>query len=520
MQRRVPLFWFDHAHEWLARHSDLYGRWHEAPVASAVHWLALAGYLVLVATLGSAAVAPALSASAETNAIDFEAGYVAGNIDGQQGWTNTGGLDAAVVPNTYGYAPFGATSLRISNGITSSGFGNQPFAPYLDEEAGETTAYSTAPTPTRWSSFFAQFDVASTVPGAEQSGLAVRVSPDAGGGIRMAWLEIVDTPSGLAINTQDFHDLPPYGSTGSPSDGCGVGGDTFTGASVASGLDRSVPHTVRIAMTLIDGPANDVVSIYVDGALAFTGTDWEDYHRWCEGAPNESRTIRTLLFRMSGAAAPAALGNGLLFDNFIIASGALPKAITAFSINGSAGTIDQSTHTVAVTVPYGTDATSLAPTVAIAGASVSPASGSAQDFTLPRTYTVTAADLTTQDYLVTVTAAAAPPTDDAATEEPIPDTVGGAAATRTGTTTLPAATPKPLPGAGSAETGPASSDMTLGITDASATVPVTVAGSTSVFQATWLFLLLFFLLLLCLVQFWRTLDDDGLIAVRQTTRRE
>jgi hypothetical protein len=81
------------------------------------------------------------------------------------------------------------------------------------------------------------------------------------------------------------------------------------------------------------------------------------------------------------------------------------RAITAFVFEsfepGIAGTIGDGE--IAVTVPYGTDVTSLAPTITVsAGASVSPASGAAQDFTSPVTYTVTAEDESTAEYTVTV----------------------------------------------------------------------------------------------------------------------
>jgi len=81
------------------------------------------------------------------------------------------------------------------------------------------------------------------------------------------------------------------------------------------------------------------------------------------------------------------------------------KAITAFTIPGQAGTttIDESAHTIALTMPYGTDVTALVPTITITGASASPASGVAHDFTAPSTYTVTAEDTSTQAYTVTVT---------------------------------------------------------------------------------------------------------------------
>ena len=87
------------------------------------------------------------------------------------------------------------------------------------------------------------------------------------------------------------------------------------------------------------------------------------------------------------------------------------KAITAFGFLGLTptvtGTITEANHTIALTVPYGTNVSALVPTITTTGASVSPASGVAHDFTSPRTYTVTAADGTTQAYAVTVTVAAA-----------------------------------------------------------------------------------------------------------------
>jgi len=82
------------------------------------------------------------------------------------------------------------------------------------------------------------------------------------------------------------------------------------------------------------------------------------------------------------------------------------KAITAFSfaalIPVAIGVIDENTFTVALTVPYGCNVTGLVPTIVHTGASVAPNTGVAADFTLPVTYTVTAADASTQAYVVTV----------------------------------------------------------------------------------------------------------------------
>lgn len=85
------------------------------------------------------------------------------------------------------------------------------------------------------------------------------------------------------------------------------------------------------------------------------------------------------------------------------------KAITTFTVPSQAGTttINEIAHTIALTVPFGTVVTALVPTIVITGASVSPASGVANNFTNPATYTVTAADGSTQAYIVTVTIAPA-----------------------------------------------------------------------------------------------------------------
>lgn len=86
------------------------------------------------------------------------------------------------------------------------------------------------------------------------------------------------------------------------------------------------------------------------------------------------------------------------------------KKILTFVIGDAEGTIDETDHTVAVTVPAGTTVTALEPVITISEkASVSPASGVATDFTSPVTYTVTAEDETTQAYTVTVTVADSTP---------------------------------------------------------------------------------------------------------------
>jgi hypothetical protein len=81
------------------------------------------------------------------------------------------------------------------------------------------------------------------------------------------------------------------------------------------------------------------------------------------------------------------------------------KAISTFDFTalGASGVVTEASHTVAISVPYGTTVTALIPTITITGSSVSPNTGVAQNFTFPVGYTVTAADSTTQSYMVTVT---------------------------------------------------------------------------------------------------------------------
>ncbi|GHV74868.1 hypothetical protein AGMMS49940_21700 [Spirochaetia bacterium] len=78
------------------------------------------------------------------------------------------------------------------------------------------------------------------------------------------------------------------------------------------------------------------------------------------------------------------------------------KIITGFTLAGSEGTITGTN--IVVAVPSGINLTALAPTtINYIGESISPGVGEARNFSSPVTYTVTAADGSTQPYLVTVT---------------------------------------------------------------------------------------------------------------------
>ncbi|MBU2997458.1 DUF5018 domain-containing protein [Cellulophaga baltica] len=77
------------------------------------------------------------------------------------------------------------------------------------------------------------------------------------------------------------------------------------------------------------------------------------------------------------------------------------NSITQFTIHGVDGTITGTD--IALTLPAGTDVSALTPTIVHTGETISPASGTAQDFTDTVVYSVTAKDSSTQEYTVTVT---------------------------------------------------------------------------------------------------------------------
>ncbi len=264
--------------------------------------------------LGALAV-PAL---ADSLSINFESPtYTVGNINGQDGWTALGSAgsgcavyDEGVVANTYGYASFGGQSFRLSDAVTSGCFGDQAFAKPLVNAVGEVDSTAgTFSTGTLQRHFEMQFDIASTVPGAQQPGMHTSVSPDRGDGSRMSYLRFEDGTAGLDVFFDDVQ------GTTNPAN--------FVETQVAAGLDRTVPHTVKLTMDLLDGPSNDVVKVWIDGTLVHTGTSWENYYRYDPEAIAEQspRIVKTVLFRESGAANAADAGKGFLIDNLSTLSG-------------------------------------------------------------------------------------------------------------------------------------------------------------------------------------------------------
>jgi hypothetical protein len=232
--------------------------------------------------------------------IGFESpDYFPGNINMQQGWSNTGNFDAQVTLAA-GYE--GSQSMRISNGISSSAYGNQPFTPHLLIPAGESSVPGAVDT--FYSSWYFK-----SVTGQLQDGLGITVSADSGVGTRMTYLRMADDASnGMNLQFYDFG--------GTPED--------FQYQMLVTHLDRTVWHRIDMNIHFVDGPGNDGVQIFLDGQLLVNGTTWEDYSRSVlqpDGSPGLLPPVNSLLFRAGGGpAVTSTLGAGFYIDDISLTS--------------------------------------------------------------------------------------------------------------------------------------------------------------------------------------------------------
>jgi hypothetical protein len=143
------------------------------------------------------------------------------------------------------------------------------------------------------------------------------MSPDRGDGGRMSYLRFDDLSNGVHVY---FDDVTDPGPLGAPAD--------FNERSIAT-LSRSTAHTIRMTIDFNDGPANDVVQVFVDGSLVATGGSWEDYYRFDpEQTPsgNLVPTVDKVLFRESGTADAGNAGQGFLIDNIGLTSSPTPTS--------------------------------------------------------------------------------------------------------------------------------------------------------------------------------------------------
>jgi len=193
--------------------------------------------------------------------------------------------------------------------------------------------------------------------------------------------------------------------------GCGGGGDNNGGGSKAitaisvAGSTGIIDETAKtIAVTVPNGTNVTalVATFTTSGAIVKVGTTVQS-----SGVTANNFTTPVAY------TVTAADGTSVTYSITVSVAAISAKAITTYSFvgfPGSAGIIDETAKTIAVTVPNGTDLTALIATFTTTGASVMvgttvQTSGvTPNNFTSPVTYIVTAADATTVTYSVTVTA--------------------------------------------------------------------------------------------------------------------
>jgi Ca2+-binding RTX toxin-like protein len=287
----------------------------------------LISVLGLVVLAGSAVCATGAAADSIAP-INFDSGYAAGNINGQNGWMNIGSYDANVAPVTNfpaasGYG-FGTNTLQISDKVTSDSYGDQTFSPGLTNPGGEPTAASAGFGPGTIQSRFAAGFKFGTALATAQPGMYTGVYPDRGDGARSSGLVFEDQSDGVHVTFIDATDPGPVGTTADFND---HNIDTLAYGTV---------HSFVISIDFKPGAGNDVAQVFEEGALKATGTSWEDYYRYDPEQAGSGHAIPTadkLMFDEAGDCAtycnPSDAGNGFLFDGVTLASGATPTSGTA-----------------------------------------------------------------------------------------------------------------------------------------------------------------------------------------------
>ena len=124
------------------------------------------------------------------------------------------------------------------------------------------------------------------------------------------------------------------------------------------------------------------------------------------GAATQTTGVTTNNFATSATTAvvytvTAASGAVATYEVKVVAALSSSKSIETFTINGVDGTVDLAAKTVTVTLPFAVSRL-FNPTISISGSTISPQSGGQVNFANPVTYTVTAADGSTQAWIVTV----------------------------------------------------------------------------------------------------------------------
>lgn len=187
---------------------------------------------------------------------------------------------------------------------------------------------------------------------------------------------------------------------------------TATSTYIVTGTDvNSCTNTASIQVVVKPLPivvANaSSTSIFAGQSVTLTGSGASTYewsHSVVNGVafnPTSTATYTVTGTNVSGCSNTASVAVAIVVND--------QTDILTFKFNGLTpavvGVVNATTHTVALTVPYGTNLTALVPTITLStNATINPASGVANNFSSPVIYTVTAENTAiTQDWTVNVT---------------------------------------------------------------------------------------------------------------------
>lgn len=241
------------------------------------------------------------------------AGFTAGSIQGQDGWTGGNIAISSSVFQTVDQTGFnahtGTGSWQISNNTTNGNangaFNGWPFTPGLAVSAGQPSSGALAD---RFSATF-YFKAGSSV--ADGSNMEVDLGTVSGDDRNtfMAITNRADVDGGFQIRM---------------SEPDGVTGDFLNTQIVSTGLNRTVWHRIDITAVFTDGAGNDTFQVSLDGSLLLNPN---------AVSPNfNTPNFGTFEGYRNGISSPYALSNRLFFR-----SGAVPSAYGAFADNASQG---------------------------------------------------------------------------------------------------------------------------------------------------------------------------------------
>jgi hypothetical protein len=210
--------------------------------------------------------------------------FAAGSINNQHGWLSdpASAFDESVEALDSS-ACRGNGAWKISNAVTSAGFGNQPISPALALSAGESTVRGAGGGDTLEVSFHVR-----TVDAANADGSSFVLSFSPVAADRHNYLRFTnddDADGGFNILALD-------------------GALLNQTHAVKTGISRGLWHHIRIRNRNIDGlngdgSANDIVEVFFDGVLVSTHSTWE---AWRATLPATTLSVNRTLFRMAVAA--------------------------------------------------------------------------------------------------------------------------------------------------------------------------------------------------------------------------